>query len=124
VADASLDGAATIRLRPSIDAPHVARQFALHWCPWVEGERRRDLELVVQELVLNAVVHARTEIEVTIERDGDDVRVGVTDCAESVPFINKQPSPQGGLGLQMVTRLSKHCEVARRADGKTVWAVV
>ncbi|CAL9645814.1 SpoIIE family protein phosphatase [Streptomyces sp. enrichment culture] len=80
-------------------------------------------ELLVSELVTNAVLHARTDIEVSARVDSGTVRVGVRDRRPDRELL-----PQGcpayagtGQGLALVGRLASRYGVEAAADGKTVW---
>jgi anti-sigma regulatory factor (Ser/Thr protein kinase) len=96
--------------------------------------RAHDLEaaahtasLVVSELVTNAVVHARTPLEVRVLVAGDRVRIEVHDQTAGQPR-RRSPTTHatGGRGLRMVEALCHAWGVETDADGagKTVWAEV
>ncbi|MEY2438388.1 MAG: hypothetical protein QOF97_3224 [Acidimicrobiaceae bacterium] len=83
-----------------------------------------DLELVVSELAANAVRHARTRYQVTIEVGADAVVVEVHDESRALPERrDPRPTDGGGRGLMIVEALSRRWGVRPVAgDGKTVWA--
>ena len=80
-------------------------------------------ELLVSEVVTNAVLHARTEFRVQVLRDGDLVRVSVHDRSPVVP----RPRTFGtdsttGRGMRLVATLAVAWGVERHAaGGKAVW---
>ena len=80
-------------------------------------------ELVVSELVTNAVLHARTPIEVRLTVRPDLVRIEVHDGTSRRPprryFSDEATS---GRGLRLVEELSEAWGVEMDGAGKTVWA--
>ena len=83
-----------------------------------------DLRLVASELVSNAVLHARTVIDVALSVSDGTLELSVNDCDGRSP----RPRPQrpddtstGGRGLFLVEALSDDWGVAERMDGKEVW---
>ncbi|CAN5625538.1 hypothetical protein BH24ACT14_BH24ACT14_20010 [soil metagenome] len=79
-------------------------------------------ELLVSELVTNAVLHSRSAVGVRISAGGSVVRVEVSDGSTMLP------APRGfsadaatGRGLELVEVLSSRWGVEPRQDGKTVW---
>jgi two-component sensor histidine kinase len=83
------------------------------------------LLLIVNELVSNAIDHARTACEITVRRTRSLVRVLVADDSPLPP--RKPPhdvNAARGRGLQMVEALASRWGWTRRHRGKTVWATV
>lgn len=82
-----------------------------------------DAELMVSELVGNAIVHAGTEIKVTVWCAPDRAHVEVHDASPVVPQPQRRdPRSPGGHGLQIVDALAARWGVERIAgDGKRVW---
>ena len=84
------------------------------------------IDLVVSELVTNAVRHARSEV-CSIELTGaaEGVRIAVSDL-DPTPPRPRTPDLHGGggFGWPLVRRLSTSVEVESHAAGKTVCAVV
>jgi len=83
------------------------------------------LVMIVNELVCNAIDHARTMCEVTVRHSRTLVRVLVTDDSPLPPRIppHDVTAPRGR-GLQMVKALASRWGWTARHHGKTVWAVV
>jgi anti-sigma regulatory factor (Ser/Thr protein kinase) len=81
------------------------------------------IRLVVSELATNALVHGQTPFVVTLSREGDTIRVTVSDDAV---WIADSAAPQslqvGGRGLVIVNVLSRDWGVITEVSSKTVWA--
>lgn len=111
-------------LPPTTDSVPVARRFvrdALRGCDV-------DLEtalLLVSELVTNAVLHARSELQVLVHdpRPGAQrVRIEVHDGSPVAPRKHTYSSLSAtGRGLRLLEQLSEEWGVDLAADGKTVW---
>lgn len=111
-------------------APDVARRLVRDTCPmWhVDGELQQIAELVVSELVDNAVKHARTATALTLERGPRGLRIAVRDTASSATFWTAADQPpdlrRRGRGLELVARLTTSWGVEMHPVGKTVWAEI
>jgi CheY-like chemotaxis protein/anti-sigma regulatory factor (Ser/Thr protein kinase) len=81
-----------------------------------------DVELLVSELVTNAVVHADTDPRLEVRIASDTVRVEVYDADRSMP-VARQPDAEGpgGRGLHLVDRLASRWGFEQIDDGKLVW---
>ncbi|MFB4319176.1 SpoIIE family protein phosphatase [Actinomadura sp. 21ATH] len=79
--------------------------------------------LLVSELMTNAVLHARTETEVSVRASGDDVRAAVADRAPGCALAPRRRHPYAdtGRGLYMIERLASRHGVEIGARAKTVW---
>ncbi|MCO5968534.1 ATP-binding protein [Actinoallomurus soli] len=90
---------------------------------WGLGDHRDTAELLVSELVTNAVRHGRGEIQLTVCAEEDRLRFEVHDeAAESVPQVRPVGEiDEGGRGLHLVGMLSSRWGAARTATGKFVW---
>lgn len=81
-------------------------------------------ELLVSELVTNAVVHAGTPCELRIRPDGDGVHVEVRDRDPSLPSRNGHPDPMAtsGRGVALVRDLADEFGMGPvSSGGKAVW---
>jgi anti-sigma regulatory factor (Ser/Thr protein kinase) len=81
---------------------------------------------VVNELVSNAVEHARSSCRLTVAVDDRGLHLAVRDY-DPVGVVRTGPVPVDaphGRGLHLVALLSSGWGVSRHTDGKTVWAVV
>ncbi|WP_425827787.1 SpoIIE family protein phosphatase [Streptomyces fractus] len=79
-------------------------------------------ELIVSELVTNAVRHARGgPVHVRLVRSGT-LLCEVEDTEDALPtLLNAGPGDEFGRGLRVVARLSRAWGTSRTATGKTVW---
>jgi anti-sigma regulatory factor (Ser/Thr protein kinase) len=80
-------------------------------------------QLVVSELVSNAVEHARTSSTVDLEYTGTALRIRVRDGSTTRPV----PRPLDmvsfrGRGLPLIDRVADRWGIEEHPDGKTVWA--
>lgn len=80
-------------------------------------------ELLVSEVVTNAVVHAATDIALVVTGFPDGrVRVEVSDGSRRAPTRREyQPTATTGRGLRLLEELADACGTVRSATGKTVW---
>lgn len=120
-------GRLQLRLEPVPTAPAAVRRRLSDELPgWGVGPDALDAALMVStELVTNAVEHARTALELTVEPDGTDIVISVRDSSPSDPCL--QPHrvlARRGRGLQMVAALARQWAWTAHPDGKTVWARV
>ncbi|GAA1950220.1 ATP-binding protein [Kitasatospora viridis] len=88
-------------------------------------------ELVVSELIANAVVHGsrspQTPIFVRLEASVDRLRVEVHDSTRHLPIMQPaHPDDECGRGLRLVDQLAADWghSLARDGSGKQVWAIV
>ena len=112
-------------------ARDLARTLVRDTCPmWqVDTEVQQITELVVSELVDNAVTHARTAAVLTLERGPRGLRIAVRDAGASDGFstaAKRSPDAgrQQGRGLELVARLTTVWGVEIHPVGKTVWAEI
>lgn len=90
---------------------------------WDGGaEHLEVVELLISELVTNAVIHASSEVDVVLIVRGDRVRIEVSDRDPS-PLDGRSPSEdaESGRGLALVDLLSGTWGVEQGPAGKTVW---
>jgi anti-sigma regulatory factor (Ser/Thr protein kinase) len=79
-------------------------------------------ELLVSEVVTNAVLHARTAVMVRVEVRLDGVRVEVSDGSPREPRVSPYSSDAAtGRGLRLLERLARSWGVRSDRRGKTVW---
>jgi anti-sigma regulatory factor (Ser/Thr protein kinase) len=94
--------------------------------PTVDVDVLERVELVLSELVTNAIVHAHTASVVRVVHGQHDVRIEVHDSGPGWPaLMPTDPSRIGGVGLQVVDQLSSAWGVTPQPHGgKVVWASV
>jgi anti-sigma regulatory factor (Ser/Thr protein kinase) len=107
-------------------APSVARLFIRNLCnEWGALSVCDVAELLSSELVTNAVIHARSPVELqAVYDDRSILRIDVYDrSAGPVNPEPRQPSEgaEGGRGLAIVAKLSCRWGVESLAHGKRVW---
>lgn len=83
-----------------------------------------DAQLIVSELVANAVRHTHTRrIGVSVTRHPDHVRIVVTDTSRTLPAPKTAaPESEAGRGLLLVDQLTTRWGSKRFRTGKQVWA--
>ena len=99
-----------------------ARRFVLSHAPELPPETQDSLVLLTSELVTNAVLHARTDIELGITIGDDSIVVTVHDLDLARPEQDPYVSREGGWGLGLVSALAEVSAMTTDpAGGKTAW---
>ena len=99
-----------------------ARRFVAEHAPALPEETRDVLLLATSELVTNAVLHARTEIEVGIMLGEHVVLVTVHDLDLARPQQRPYDGREGGWGLGLVDSLTEASALEVHPEGgKTAW---
>jgi anti-sigma regulatory factor (Ser/Thr protein kinase) len=89
---------------------------------WGLDDLDYDVSVVLSELVTNAVLHAKTEIELRASYDGS-LRIEVCDWSATMPSIRGHvASSTTGRGLHLVAALASSWGYEARSPGKAVWA--
>lgn len=97
---------------------------------WELDELGVDALLLVSELVTNAVVHARTEVALSLAVADGGLEVAVRDAAADLSLrpraaVMSPDAPgspvEGGRGLQLLELLAETWDVTPSAEGKQVW---
>jgi CheY-like chemotaxis protein len=131
LAGAGLLDAALAALTPRVDAGFPAqtrsvasaRAFARRALEgWQEGDLGDTVELLLSELVTNAVLHAASAPNVAIRLLPDRVHVEVTDC-DTTQLRPQQArlDAESGRGLALVEALAYRWGQVALPDGKVVW---
>lgn len=114
---------ATARLRAEPYSSRIARHFVTDTLgAWSCGHLSEEAALLTSELVTNAVLHAGTDIDVTVCRTASGVRIEVADAhprAVSGPEDNGAAAK--GRGLLVVDTLAEDWGVTPARTGKSVW---
>jgi anti-sigma regulatory factor (Ser/Thr protein kinase) len=98
-----------------------ARSFVVG-SPAAAGVDPADLAMAVSELATNAVLHARTPFEVSVERLEDGIRVEVVDGNPTMPAARRaEASNVTGRGLLIVSSVSRAWGAEPSGGGKVVW---
>lgn len=99
-----------------------ARRFIASRAPAVSDELRDVLLLLSSELVTNAVIHARTSIEVGLTVTDRSIVVTVHDEDLGRSELTGPVPRDGGWGLGLVAELSAAHDMERHpGEGKTAW---
>lgn len=100
-----------------------ARHFVTEMLIGADAGMIDDARLLVSELVTNAVLHARSEVEVRIWARSNRVHVRVTDAAHDRRPVPRPTDPDAttGRGLQLVECLASSYGVDVDGDWKSVW---
>jgi anti-sigma regulatory factor (Ser/Thr protein kinase) len=114
---------ASMELAPDHTAAARARQFvAVTLRAWGLDEAVEDAELLVSELVTNAILHARSPATVRIDHTPPRLRVAVCDSSPSPPRVRDYgPDAVTGRGMLLVDRIARRWGVEMNGNGKCVW---
>ncbi len=109
----------------SVDAPAGARRFAVATLrSWGLDGLAETVELLVSEVITNAVIHAETGGSMSMQWFDGVVRVEVTDQGGGA-VVTRQPGPHEvtGRGMALVESLARQwgVRVPAGSDHKTVW---
>jgi anti-sigma regulatory factor (Ser/Thr protein kinase) len=107
------------------DARKMVRDTLAEW--EITGTPAEDIELLVSELVTNAVVHGGPPVTLALYRYGHIVRGEVRDHGAMVPLIPRQPDAEAtrGRGLHIVDfNADKWGADPLPGGGKVVWFLV
>ncbi len=123
------DAAATvvIALPADASAASIARQFVEDNRDHIRPDLVEDAQLLVTEVVTNAVLHGRGEITLMVRVDAPRIGVAVADSGEDLPVKSRgtpSPSQPSGRGLMIVDALASVWGVTPNPDpspGKIVW---
>ncbi|MGW5640528.1 ATP-binding SpoIIE family protein phosphatase, partial [Streptomyces sp. NPDC003832] len=111
--DLDADPAAVSRARAN-----AARQLTT----WGLQELDFTTELVVSELVTNAIRYGRPPIRLRLIHDGA-LMCEVSDAGSTTPHLRRADTyDEGGRGLLLVAQLAEHWGTRHARQGKTVWA--
>jgi anti-sigma regulatory factor (Ser/Thr protein kinase) len=125
-ADARGDTAGLV-LPDDPQAPGVARHFLrdllAQWS--LAGDLADTAQLCLSELVTNAVIHARTDCELTVRLEAGVLTVTVhdrgLDAEPVVPSEDEDPLKVFGRGLMLVDALADRWGSQRGSGGTTAW---
>ncbi|NNF62985.1 MAG: ATP-binding protein [Acidimicrobiia bacterium] len=113
-----------LRLAADAQAPRVARQRlsqVLHGC---DADTRQSAELLISELVTNAVRHGPSlgEIDVRVVAWEETMEIAVSDVGRG--FDPVEPPPTDGYGLEIIETLSSDWGVVDNEHEFRVWCRV
>lgn len=112
-------------IEPTLDAAALARRFVRDNRDHLDPDVVANAELLVSELVTNAVLHGAGAITLQLPFDPPGLVVAVTDTGDRLPVVSAPPptDQSSGRGLLIVDALSSEWGVEQRQPppGKTVW---
>jgi anti-sigma regulatory factor (Ser/Thr protein kinase) len=118
------------RLPAELGSVASARALARYACRrWALDDLAEDVQLIVSELVTNAIEHAGTLVDVTLLRRSAYLHIRVHDGSSLPPrFPIRAPGDPlqsaRGRGVHLVTMLASGWGAQTEAHGKTVWATL
>ena len=120
--DETVESVDHLHLEPLPRVVQTARAFVRDRLPAGVSDATADTVLLLtSELVTNAVIHARTAIEVGITVTTNKVLVTVHDEDLGRPS-DTYPGREGGRGLGLVAAMAEETASERHlGEGKTVW---
>lgn len=100
----------------------AARSWATHrLAAWELEDAMFTTELVVSELVTNAIRHARGPVQLRLIRDHTLI-CEVSDASNTAPHMRRaRLSDEGGRGLLLVAQLTQRWGTRHAREGKTIW---
>lgn len=114
-----------IELPRSERAPGIARRFVGdRLTKWGLAHVAETAQLLVSELVTNAVIHARSSAILRIDATADSLRVTVVDHGPGTRRRTRAvppPNEFGGRGLFIVDQLASRWGTGTHKDGNHVW---
>lgn len=110
-------------LPPEPTSAGAARRFVTTSLHRLGQDSFSDLaELLVSELVTNAVLHARTTVTLIVQEVGGGIRVGVADASRRGPrHRDYSEDAMTGRGLTLVDALASSWGTEPTDRGKTIW---
>lgn len=111
-------------LPADVTAPGIARAFlAEACCGSHEAEVVEEAQLLVSELVTNAIRYGAPPIELQVRCAGEDqLQIWVRDSEPSIPQpVEPGPDAEGGRGLLLVDLVSEEWGHEGDGEGKAIW---
>ncbi|MET9777256.1 SpoIIE family protein phosphatase [Streptomyces sp. NPDC006367] len=107
---------------PSLVAP-VRKQVVDQLSAWALLEASFTAELVVSELVTNAIRYGAPPIRLRLIHDATTLICEVSDTSHTAPHLRRAKTwDEGGRGLLLVAQLTQRWGSRHTAEGKTIWA--
>ncbi|GAA3779241.1 ATP-binding SpoIIE family protein phosphatase [Streptomyces chiangmaiensis] len=98
---------------------HVSSQLAA----WGVEDAVFTTELVVSELVTNAIRYARPPVQLRVILERGSLTCEVSDGSDTSPHLRRARTyDEGGRGLFIVAQLAERWGTRHSRDGKTIWA--
>ncbi|MFC9288007.1 SpoIIE family protein phosphatase [Streptomyces sp. NPDC057052] len=107
---------------PALVAP-IRRQVVEQLGRWELSEHAFTAELVVSELVTNAIRYGAKPIRLRLIHDATTLICEVSDTSHTAPHLRRAKTfDEGGRGLLLVAQLTQRWGSRHNAEGKTIWA--
>ncbi len=118
-----IEATASERFPADLRSARSARQFVIGVLDdWRCSDLVDSAALLVSELVTNAVVHAHSEVELSVHRRPHRIRVEVIDEArEQVRRRDAKEDEQSGRGMALIEALAVAWGIDSVLAGKSVW---
>jgi anti-sigma regulatory factor (Ser/Thr protein kinase) len=89
---------------------------------WGLDDIAGEVQVVVSELLANALMHACTDCTLSLRFAAPFLTVAVSDGSPDPPALRRDAQEIGGRGLQLVAAFSSTWGYEPTPQGKTVWA--
>ncbi|MFR9799339.1 SpoIIE family protein phosphatase [Streptomyces sp. MS06] len=107
---------------PALVAP-IRKQVGDQLDAWSLSEATFTTELVVSELVTNAIRYGSRPIRLRLIHDASTLICEVSDSSHTAPHLRRAKTwDEGGRGLLLVAQLTQRWGSRHTHDGKTIWA--
>jgi anti-sigma regulatory factor (Ser/Thr protein kinase) len=115
-----------VDIEQTSDGAATARKFTTETLArWSATTSPGELELLVSEIVTNAIVHGSPPICLRLTHLGDEVLAEVDDgSAGNLRRRRPEPGEENGRGLRILKMLARRSGVSHGPNGKTVWCTV
>lgn len=111
-----------LALAASTTSPAHGRRFVRELLSDADRALVADVELLVSELVTNAIIHTDSEPRLEVQLQRDRIRVEVYDGDPSPPVERDSAIHEaGGRGIRLIHELSSRWGSAPSGSGKVVW---
>ncbi|MEU6656525.1 ATP-binding protein [Streptomyces sp. NPDC046900] len=104
------------------EVAHVRDLATSQLADWDLEESAFTTELIVSELVTNAIRYGKGPVRLRLIRQ-DTLTCEVSDGSNTAPHLRRaRMFDEGGRGLLIVAQLAERWGTRQRLDGKTIWA--
>ncbi|MFJ2262126.1 SpoIIE family protein phosphatase [Streptomyces sp. NPDC087844] len=111
-----------VRDDPALVGP-IRKQVVRQLEAWDASEAAFTTELVVSELVTNAIRYGERPIRLRLIHNASTLIVEVSDSSHTAPHLRRAKTfDEGGRGLLLVAQLTQRWGSRHTTEGKTIWA--